>query len=101
MATGIKTGGRQKGVLNRTTSETKEVLKKIVNKELNGINSLLRKLEPKERVDALIKLLPYIVPKQNAISLEREISFENEELKFTPIVINLVTGEDLNDANKD
>lgn len=99
MATGIKTGGRQKGVLNRTTSETKEVLKKIVNKELNGINSLLRKLEPKERIDALIKLLPYIVPKQNTIALEGEIALENKEDKFTPIVINLVTEKDANDED--
>jgi hypothetical protein len=90
MATGIKTGGRQKGVLNRTTSETKEVLKKIVNKELNGINSLLEKLEPKERIDALIKLLPYIVPKQN------EIAVENKE-RFSTITVNIVPPIDYDD----
>jgi 23S rRNA C2498 (ribose-2'-O)-methylase RlmM len=70
MATGIKTGGRAKGTPNRTTTETKELLQNIVSKELDNIVVLLEKLEPKERIDAIIKLLPYIVPKQQEIALE-------------------------------
>ena len=69
MATGIKTGGRTKGSLNRTTAETKELLQKIVSNELDNITDLLGKLEPKERIDALIKLLPYIVPRQSEVSI--------------------------------
>lgn len=70
MPTGIKTGGRAKGTPNRTTTETKELLQNIVSKELDNIVVLLEKLEPKERIDAIIKLLPYIVPKQQEIAIE-------------------------------
>jgi hypothetical protein len=62
-----KTGGRSKGTPNRTTAETKELLQKIVNKEIDSLSSLLAKLEPNERVNALAKLLPYIVPKQSEV----------------------------------
>lgn len=72
MATGTKTGGRTKGTLNKTTTETKEILKNIVSVEIENINVLLDKLEPKERLDIIIKLLPYILPKQNEIAVENK-----------------------------
>ncbi len=61
--------GRPKGAVNKTTAETKEIIQKIVSNELDKITDLLEKLEPKERVDAVIKLLPYVVPKQSEVSI--------------------------------
>ena len=90
MATGVKTGGRQKGTPNRTTKEAKQVLQNIVNKELENITTLLDKLEPKERIDSIIKLLPYIVPKQ------QEIAIENRESEFKNITITIVPPTDDN-----
>ena len=72
MATGLKTGGRAKGTPNRTTAETKELLQSIVSNELDNILVLLEMLEPKERIDAVIKLLPYIVPKQQEIAIDNK-----------------------------
>jgi hypothetical protein len=69
MATGQKTGGRVAGTPNRTTKETKELLQKIVTKEIDNLGELLEKLEPLERVNSIAKLLPYIVPKQSEVSL--------------------------------
>lgn len=68
MAIRRKTGGRSKGTQNRTTTETKELLQKIVNKEIDSLSLLLEQLEPNDRINALSKLLPYIVPKQNEIT---------------------------------
>ncbi len=76
--------GRPKGAVNKTTAETKELLQKIVGNELNGIADLLEKLEPKERIDAVIKLLPYIVPKQT------EIIIEPKEFKHEPLTVTLI-----------
>ena len=86
MATGIKTGGRTKGTLNRTTAETKELLQKIVSNELDNISDLLAKLEPKERIDAVIKLLPYIVPKQSEIAVDTN----NKLNVFKPLTLTLI-----------
>lgn len=78
--------GRPKGAVNKTTAETKELLQKIVSNELENIADLLEQLPTKERIDAVIKLLPYIVPKQSEISIETE----NKLNTFEPLTINLI-----------
>jgi hypothetical protein len=85
-----KTGGRTKGTLNRTTAETKELIQNVINSELDGISDLLAELQPKERLDTIIKLLPYIVPKQS------EIAVENKE-RFSTITVNIVPPIDYDD----
>lgn len=72
MNTRQKTGGRTKGTPNRSTKETKEMLQKIVNNEIDNLGEMLEKLEPLERVNAIAKLLPYIVPKQSEVSLTEQ-----------------------------
>lgn len=78
--------GRPKGAVNKTTAETKELLQKIVSNELEGIAERLEQLPTKERVDALIKLLPYIVPKQSEILIDTETKLNT----FEPLTINLI-----------
>ncbi|WP_188050339.1 hypothetical protein [Flavobacterium sp. GP15] len=67
--TGLKFGGRTKGSLNKTTAETKELLQKIVSKEIDNLGELLEQLDPLERVNAIAKFLPFIVAKQSEVSL--------------------------------
>ena len=86
MAKRIKTGGRTAGTVNKTTAETKELLQKIVSNELDHIEGMLNKLEPKERIDAVIKLLPYIVPKQSEIAIDANNKFN----VFEPVTLTLL-----------
>ncbi|MDD4553062.1 MAG: hypothetical protein PHP04_02605 [Bacteroidales bacterium] len=60
---GQKTGGREEGTPNRLTKELRAALKEIIYKEFQGIEARLEKLEPKDRLELLTKLLPYIIPK--------------------------------------
>ena len=76
MATGTKTGGRTKGTPNRTTAETKQLLQSIVSKELDKLGAMLEQLEPNDRINAIAKLLPYILPKQNEIAVENKTTIE-------------------------
>ena len=78
--------GRPKGSLNKSTAETKELLQKIVSNELEGIAERLEKLDNKERIDAVIKLLPYIVPRQTEVSIDTETKLNT----FEPLTINLI-----------
>jgi len=66
--TGKKFGGREKGTPNRLTKELRSVLKDIVYQELAKIEERLNELEPKERLQLVIKLMPYALPKVNSIS---------------------------------
>ena len=63
MALGLNTGGRTAGTENKTTKETRAVLKEVINNELLNIESLLCVLQPKERLELVIKLMPFVLPK--------------------------------------
>ncbi len=76
--TGKKYGGRQKGTPNRMTKELRSILKEIIYQELNDIEKRFEELEPKTRIELLIKMMPFILPKTNAISHKSDepIDFE-------------------------
>ena len=66
--TGNKYGGREKGTPNRLTKELRTVLKDIVYRELETIELRLDELDPKERIELTIKLMPYVFPTLQNIS---------------------------------
>ena len=66
--TGKKYGGRQKGTPNRMTKELRLILKDLLYTEIEALQDRLDALEPKERVELLIKLMPYVLPKTTAVS---------------------------------
>lgn len=77
--TGKKFGGRTKGTPNRTTAETKELLLQVVGKELDKLGALMVKLEPLDRINALAKLLPFVVPKQSEITIDEKPPMTEEQ----------------------
>jgi len=66
--TGNKYGGREKGTPNRLTKELRSILKDILYQELEEVQERFKLLEPKERIELLIKLMPYVMPKVTSIS---------------------------------
>lgn len=65
---GIKTGGRQAGTPNKLTTEVRQTLKDIFNNELEALPTHLKTLPPQARIDFLIKIAPYVLPKVEAVS---------------------------------
>lgn len=63
MATGKKTGGRGPGVQNRLTVELKETLKAVVEQEIQDLPERLKGLKDRERIELLVRLLPFVLPK--------------------------------------
>ena len=88
MAKGYKTGGRQTGTPNKRTAIT-ENIEDMVLKEFNKIPAYIESLNNKERLEFIIKLLPYAVPKYT----HKTISDDTPEL---PIFeqIQIVTSVD-------
>ena len=64
----VKYGGRKKGTPNRLTKEVRAVLKEVVFDEMSQIHLHFVQLDPKERIELLIKLLPYVCPKIQSAS---------------------------------
>lgn len=87
MATGIKTGGRTAGTVNKTTVEIREHYQKLVSDNLEQLDSDLKSLEPLQRLKVIIELSKFIVPTLKATELTA-----GAENGFNPIIINLGTG---------
>lgn len=66
--TGKKFGGRQKGTPNKLTSELRAVLKNLIHEELETLQERMDLLDPKERLEVVVKLLPYALPKVSPAS---------------------------------
>ena len=86
--TRIKTGGRKANKPNKVSAQSKEVLQNLVSSEVLKIPDLLDKLKPKDRLEIIIKLIGFVVPKQTKIELETDLPD-----RFTPVVVNMVIAE--------
>ncbi len=65
--TRINKSGRPKGSPNRLTRELREALKHVIAGEIEALPERLEQLENKERVDAVIKLMQYTLPKLDTL----------------------------------
>ena len=68
--TGNKYGGREAGTPNRLTKELRAALKNILHQEIELLPEHFNKLEPKDRLELLVKLLPFALPKVEPESYE-------------------------------
>ena len=66
--TGKKFGGREKGTPNKLTRELRTVLKDILYDEIERLPHRLDELEAKDRLELLVKLMPYVFPKVQSVS---------------------------------
>jgi hypothetical protein len=64
---GKKTGGRIAGTPNKLTKELRTTLKGIIAGELDVLPQTFEQLPAKERLELLIKMLPYCLPKVDSI----------------------------------
>lgn len=76
-----KTGGRKAGSENKVTSELKVWIKGLVDENRATFEKDLKELEPKDRLMIIERLMQYVVPKQQSISVEAQIAAEYSELE--------------------
>lgn len=66
--------GRPKGVRNRETEMIRGFLEKLVTDNQETIKIDFESLRPIQRIRLIIDLLPYVVPKLQATSLELDLN---------------------------
>ena len=71
MAHGFKSGGRKKGTPNKATSQTKQAIQEILDDYMDSglLSSDFKALEPKDRLDIVVKLTGFVVPKPQSIDM--------------------------------
>ena len=95
MATGIKTGGRTAGTLNKTTTEIREHYQNLVSNNLEQLDNDLKSLEPLQRLKMIIELSKFVVPTLKATELTT-IGTENG---FNPITVHIINEDELKRIN--
>ncbi|MBI3141463.1 MAG: hypothetical protein HYZ16_01405 [Bacteroidetes bacterium] len=78
MAQRTKTGGRQIGTPNRVTKELRVALKDALYNELENLGGYLAGLEPRDRLEIIVKLLPYALPKVEQVDYRENEPFGSD-----------------------
>ena len=58
------------------TNQLRDKLKSIVSDELERLPEYLEKMEPKDRINCILKLLPYVFPKVESVSFDQGEPFQ-------------------------
>lgn len=68
---GEKSGGRKKGTPNKTTAAARKFMAAIMEEYADGelIKDDWRKLKPRDRMELAKDILPYLVPKLQAVAV--------------------------------
>lgn len=65
-----KTGGRTKGTPNKVTTTLKEFVTNLINQNRRQMKRDLKSLSPKDRLYILDKLMQYVLPKNQSVSVK-------------------------------
>lgn len=64
-------GGRKKGTPNKVTGDMREALRKALEGYVDKIPEYIEAIkDPKDKIDALAKMFPYVMPRLNNIDFE-------------------------------
>ena len=73
----------RKGIPNKTTDNLRKRVEEILDENWERLGNDIDKLSPKERVDTVVKLLEYALPKLNRTEFKGSTSVE-DYLRLTP-----------------
>lgn len=97
MALGKKTGGRDKGTLNKTTAEIREKFTLLIECNFNKLQTDIDLLEPKDRIKTILELAKFVLPtlKATDLTLESEqfVNMINLGNGISPEEIRLIQAE--------
>jgi hypothetical protein len=70
--------GRPQGSPNKVTQGLKENIKLLVENNFDRLQSDIESMEPKDRVQTIIKLMEYVIPKQQKNDLSLDLSAKEQ-----------------------
>ena len=96
-------GGRQAGTPNKATANVRKWIEELLEDNFDSIREDLKRMSAKDRVNALLSLIPYTTPKQMAtastVAVER-LPDEQLQLMASLILKNIADDEDSIDTNR-
>ena len=71
--------GRPKGTPNKITADMRGWITAVIDKNRKQMERDLKKLDPKDRLQILEKLMQYVIPKQQAVSADVDFARLTDE----------------------
>jgi hypothetical protein len=68
--------GRPKGASNKSTETIKRSISMLLENNIDTVQSDLDEMQPRDRVNALLQFMKFVVPTQKAIELDTKVSEE-------------------------
>lgn len=97
MALRKKTGGRDKGTLNKATAELREKFTLLIESNFNKLQTDIDLLEPKDRIKTILELTKFVIPTLKATDLtvesEQFVNMINLGNGISPEEIRLIQAE--------
>lgn len=89
-------GGRRAGTPNKATATTREWIQQLLEDNQQSIREDLKKMSAKDRVNALLSLIPYVTPKQMATTANVAIERLGDEQinELAEQILNGISDED-------
>lgn len=83
--------GRPKGSKNKATADLREVLSVVLSKEMTSqkLKNLLKKLDPPQRLNYLIKLTDFVLPRLSATNMDIKLDRLSDE-QINELVDNIL-----------
>ena len=67
-------GGRAKGTPNKVTSTVKDWISQLIDDNRSQIEKDIKKLSPRDRLQMFEKLMQYVIPKQQSVKADIDLS---------------------------
>jgi len=84
--------GRPKGKPNKITQNIRQVLKSVFESELENIPELLAECEPSARLEIIIKIMPFLIPKSSSIESEPQTATSDPTALISATLQRLQSG---------
>jgi|LakMenE18May11ns_1017448.scaffolds.fasta_scaffold9852790_2 hypothetical protein len=77
-----KTGGREMGTPNKITKDIRESYQLLIENNLDRLEDDIRELSPKDRIEILIRLTEYVVPKLQRTQIQNDFDLIGLRAEF-------------------
>ncbi|MDA7699122.1 hypothetical protein N8795_03310 [Flavobacteriaceae bacterium] len=68
--------GRPKGASNKSTETIKRSISMLLENNINTVQTDLDEMQPRDRVNALLQFMKFVIPTQKAIEIDTKVSEE-------------------------
>lgn len=78
----LNPSGRPKGAANKTTSEIRAAFQMLISENIEQLQSDIDKLKPSERINIIMQMANYILPKMQTLNVTEMVNLEYKELQI-------------------